>query len=273
VTGITHNYIFKKSKTYIRTVAAYSHTQDGLRNDTLDYNLAPAPVRDHNFVYHTFSMGSYVNHKFNARNVLRAGGVFHLRYFNLDVRELQQGETGLQRLIGDQGSTGMYEAYLQWKFRLNEQVDINSGVHATYLGINRDYTIEPRLGISWKFTGRQSLNFGGGLHSRAEPVSICLASQTLEDGTTLQPNRDLKMTRAAHAVLGNNVNLAEDFRARVEIYYQYLFHVPVKPDDSTHTCCSLNFGSGFTNEHFVNEGSGRNYGVELIPVLNFRVEF
>jgi outer membrane receptor protein involved in Fe transport len=41
-----------------------------------------------------------------------------------------------------------------------------------------------------------------------------------------------------------------------------LYDVPVKPGDTTHVMCSLNFGGGFTNENFENDGTGRNYGLE-----------
>ena len=63
--------------------------------------------------------------------------------------------------------------------------------------------------------------------------------------------------------MGYNWNFAKDFRLKAEIYYQYLYDVPVSLDDTTGTICALNFKSGYTNAKFDNEGTGRNYGIEL----------
>ena len=263
VTGITHNFLFKNMKTYLRTVAVYSYTNNNVINDSLNYDLVPSIVKDEKFVYNTLSMSSFLNHKFNAKNVLRVGLIYHNKTFDFQVLDLNYDNNSLEKLIDDQGRTNLYEAYIQWKYRLNEKIDINTGIHTTYLEINNDYAIEPRFGISWKITEKQNISIGGGLHSRIEPISIYLATKKLSDGTAEMPNKDLRMTKALHAVLGYNWNFTPDFRLKTEAYYQYLYDVPVKPGDTTNTFCSLNFGSGFTNENFVNEGKGRNYGVEL----------
>lgn len=37
---------------------------------------------------------------------------------------------------------------------------------------------------------------------------------------------------------------------KTEVYYQYLYDVPVKPDDTTHVMCSLNFGGQEQAEYY-----------------------
>ena len=49
---------------------------------------------------------------------------------------------------------------------------------------------------------------------------------------------------------------------RLEAYYQDLYDVPVENDPES-TLSSLNASSGYTNDVFVNEGSGKNYGIDL----------
>jgi hypothetical protein len=263
IAGITHNYLFANSKTYIKTVAAFSHTKDGVTVDSLNYDLKPSTYEDDNFTYNTFSVNSIVNHKFNAKNVLMGGIIFHNRGYNLDVMKLNDEAGKLERQIKSKGSTQVFESYLQWKYRLSENVDINSGLHYTYLALNKDYSIEPRLGIRWDLNNQHRINFGAGLHSKIEPISIYLAERELSNGSIVRPNEELKITKAAHAVLGYNWNFAHDFRLKTEVYYQYLYDVPVDPNDTTNTISALNFSSGFTNEKLTNQGTGKNYGVEF----------
>ncbi len=263
IVGLTHNYIFPNSKTYIKTVTAFSYTNDGVTVDSLNYDLEPSVIEDENFAYNTFSINSFVNHKFNAKNVLMGGLIFHNRGYNLDVLSLNYDSGVLERQIKSNGCTQVFESFLQWKYRLNEKVDINSGLHYTYLALNKDFSFEPRLGIRWDLNKQHRINFGAGLHSKIEPISIYLAERELSDGNIVRPNEDLKITKAAHVVLGYNWNFARDFRLKTEIYYQYLYDVPVDPNDTTNTVSALNFSSGFTNEKLMNEGTGRNYGVEF----------
>jgi len=263
IAGITHNYLLKNNKTYIKTVAAYSFTNDEIKEDTLSYDYAPTLVNDEHFTYFTFSASSFINHKLNAKNVFRAGAVFHHKKFDLKVLDYDFNEKILENKIEDKGSTCMLESFVQWQHRVNEKLDINSGVHATYLALSGLTVVEPRIGARWRLNERHMFTVGSGLHSRTEPVSIYLAESQLEDGRIIHPNEHIKLTRSAHLVAGYNWNISPDLRIKTEAYYQYLFDVPVKQGDSTRLMSALNFTSGFTNEKLVNEGTGRNYGIEL----------
>ena len=139
----------------------------------------------------------------------------------------------METIISNEGNTNLFESFVQWKYRVNENIDLNSGLHYTYMALNNNYAIEPRLGMKWDINKMHQLNFGAGLHSKVEPVSIYLAEQVLEKGSIIIPNKDLDLTKAAHVVLGYNWNFAKDFRLKAEVYYQHLYDVPVKPGDTT----------------------------------------
>jgi len=263
IVGLTHNYIFPNQKTYIKTVAAYSHTNDEAVVDSLDFSFHPSVTEEETFIYNTFSISSFINHKFNAQHIVRAGLIFHNRAYNIEVQHLNYDSGMLEKQLESKGKTNMVESFVQWKYRVNDKMDINSGLHYTYMALNKNYSIEPRLGFSWDLNKRNRISFGAGLHSKVEPVSIYLAQQEQSDGTFTQANKDLKPTKAAHVVVGYNWNFAQDFRLKTEVYYQYLFDVPVDPLDTTNTFSALNFSSGFTNVKLASEGSGKNYGVEL----------
>jgi hypothetical protein len=263
IAGITHNYLFNDSKTYIKTVASYSYTKNEVTEDSLNYDLDKTILLNENFIYNTFIVNSYVNHKFNARHVLRVGAVYQNKSYNLDVKDLNEDSYILETQIRSKGNTSIAESFVHWQYRINDNIEINSGLHYTYLALNNDFALEPRIGMKWKINCRNTLNFGAGLHSRVEAISIYLAEQALDDGTVINPNKNLELTRAAHVVLGYNWNFAHNYILKTEVYYQYLYDVPVVPGDTTHVKSTLNFSSGFTNERLVNDGTGRNYGIEV----------
>jgi hypothetical protein len=263
INGITHNYIFKNGKTYIRSVAAYSTTTSSVVEDSLGHGYMRATTQDENMEYGTLSLNSFINHKFNSRHIIRTGLTVHHKTFSLYMKDYNYEERKLETLISNSGSTQMMEGYLQWQYRLSEKLEINTGFHGTYMFLNSDFVIEPRMGLTWKVNNKNSINIGAGLHSKAEPLSIYLAEQEAPDGTISTPNMDLGITRSAHFVAGYNWNFARDFRLKTELYYQYLYNVPVNDGDTTGTASALNFSSGYTNEQLSNSGTGRNYGLEL----------
>jgi hypothetical protein len=264
IAGITHNYLFKNNRTYIKTVAAYSYTKNYVTEDSLGYDYVSTFLKEEDFKYKTFSANSFINHKLNSKNVFRIGLVYQNKRFDLKVADYNEDSQILETKINDNGKTNMYESFIQWQYRINDNIDINTGLHYTHLALNSDFAVEPRLGFRWRLNEKHTLSLGAGLHSKVEPASIYLAENHLDDGTITYPNRDLKLTRAAHVVLGYNWNFAPGFRLKTEVYYQYLYDVPVKTDDTTHVASALNFASGFTNEKLVNRGTGRNYGLEIM---------
>lgn len=273
IIGLNNIYHLKNNKTYFKTVLSYSHTNNGQVEDSLDYSFNETPVLDEDFIYNTITLSTLVNHKFNAKNYVRAGLIYTNQQFKLNVQELNFDDGVYENQLNQDGRTSRTQAYIQWKYRINEKLDMNTGVHALYLALNNDYSIEPRLGFSYKLNDKNRFNLAVGLHSRVEPISIYMAQQELEDGTYFLPNEDLKMTRAVHAVAGHTWNFASNFSLRSEVYYQYLFKVPVKIGDTTGTVSSLNFSSGFTNEPFNNEGTGVNYGLELTLEKRFSRQY
>ena len=263
IIGLSHNYIFSNNKTYLRTVAAYSHTDYIDQEDSIDYNLVKATTKDETFKYNTLTLSSFVNHKFNAQNSIRTGLIYNYQQYDLKASNFDYDLQQLENQIDQVGNTNRFQAYFQWKYRFGPAIDLNTGVHYTYLAVNNDYAIEPRIGLRWRQSEAHTFSLGLGLHSSAEPASIYEAQQDLPDGSIMQPNLDLKMTRAFHSVVGYDWNFAANFHFRAELYYQYLYSVPVQLNDTTGTASALNFSSGFTNQDFANEGTGQNYGLEL----------
>ena len=78
------------------------------------------------------------------------------------------------------------------------------------------------------------------------------------------------MTKAYQNVFSYDLKIAKDFRFKAELYYQYLFDVPVREDGSTNYS-TLNAEHVFSilpeenilGQKLVNKGTGTNYGIDL----------
>jgi len=259
VTGLTHNYLFGNNKTYIRTTISGAYTNNHFVRDTLDYNYQANSTLDLSYLYNTYSLNSFINHKFNAKNLIRVGVSASVKGYNIKMLDIYSTPERLEA----EGNTNSYQAYLQWKHRITNNFEIISGLHTSYLVLNNKYTVEPRLGLKWKANEKNTFSLGFGMHSKSEPVSVYLWEENMPDGSLYKPNENLDFTKALHFVFGYNWNFAEDFRFKTEIYYQYIYDVPIDINDTTGTRSSLNFRTRIDNASLTNDGLGRNYGVEL----------
>ena len=263
IVGLSNHYLLKNNKTYFKTVLSWSMTENKNLEDSLNYQMNETKILDERYRYQNLTASFMVNHKFNAKNYLRSGVIVTRQAYNLKADQYNWDEEVIETNLDEDGNSYRYQAYIQWKHRFNEKLSLNSGVHANYLAISEDYSIEPRLGLTYDLNEFKQFSLGFGLHSRMEPISIYMAQRTLNDGDIIQPNKDLKMTRAFHAVMGYRWLFAKNMKLSAELYYQYLYDVPVQDGDTTGTMSALNFSSGFTNEDFINKGTGANYGLEL----------
>ena len=83
-----------------------------------------------------------------------------------------------------------------------------------------------------------------------------------ENFVASMPNKDLGLTKAKHFILGIDQIISEKLHAKVELYYQYLYDIPVEDIDTSYFSM-INNSDGYTDKALVNEGVGYNYGIEL----------
>jgi len=120
--------------------------------------------------------------------------------------------------------------------------------------------------MKWDFLPKQSLSLGLTRHSRLQPKFVYqyeILSDTANQVYT-KPNKNLKMSRSNHVVLGYDYLFNSNHRLKVELYYQYLDNVPVEQDSSYKSL--INYGSSFSDYEYkelVNKGTGYNYGAEI----------
>ena len=62
--------------------------------------------------------------------------------------------------------------------------------------------------------------------------------------------------------MGYDVSVSENTHLKLELYYQDLFSIPIE-DQPMSNYSMINSSDGIVNKFLVNEGTGKNYGLEL----------
>lgn len=261
VVGVS-NKIFLSKNTYLKTVASYSIRSTGFDSDSLSnsyqiYVNGTSQTKDYAL---TFS--SFVNHKFNAKSSIRSGVIANRKEYSLYAEDLSPvAPYSIQTLIDTKGNYYAFQGYMQWKYRLTQNLELNTGFHSIYTQFNNSGNIEPRAAVRWDINDKQSLNFGYGVHSRLEPTSIYFENIAV-NGSITNPNKNLNTSRSNHYVLSYDRNFNEHLRLKVEAYYQAQHNVPIV-DDINSTFSIVNNTSPVTGMVLANKGTATNKGIEL----------
>ncbi|GAB5538676.1 MAG: carboxypeptidase-like regulatory domain-containing protein [Salibacteraceae bacterium] len=207
----------------------------------------------------------FISQKFNAKNNVKAGVIASHMMFDLNSRVLTAPDA-YDTLSQADGSTQLLQPYAQWQWKPTSKLVLNTGVHAAYLTLNNSWSIEPRFGAQYNINPHHALTAGYGLHSRVQPMQLLFNEKQLANGEYAAVNDDLGFTKSHHAVVGHNWSLPANWRVKTEVYYQWLFDVPVSKINRD--ISFINFPAppnGFDDvfEDYENAGEGQNYGVEL----------
>ncbi len=210
----------------------------------------------------TYRFSTTYNHKFNARHKLQVGVKYTL--FAFDFAQNQWPSEGGERvgLVDFDENVGTLRNFASWKWRASERLSVVAGLHNMNLLLNSQSTLEPRLAVEWQATQQSTLRFGYGKHSTMESIHHYFTKVKQADGSYAEVNRDLGLLKADHFVVGFEQKIGKNLRAKLEAYYQRLYDLPVENLDTSYFATVVE-GLDFRYVDLVNEGKGRNYGVEL----------
>ncbi len=264
VTSLAHVHYFNDDARLTTTLSATGHSittdifelSNGQERETII-------ERGHEY---TFSLSTRYSHRLNVRNFLQAG----LTYDPLDIKyqgqEWSNNHSRYFYYMNTEGQMGFARAYADWQHRFSNDLSLNTGLHAAWLFLNNSYSLEPRTALRWSFRQGQSLSLGAGLHSQAQMKAVYFMEELIQPNppTYRKTNEDLGFSRSIHLVGGYDRLLGEGHRLKAELYYQYLYDIPVsyrRPEYSM-----LSQGAGFmfwTFHEMENKGTGTNMGLEL----------
>ena len=297
--GLTHTQPLN-SRSYIKTTLAVSRdrqdsnhdyvTRDLLitESDTSYTNIQTSPLMTYGFVKDRLALAVHANHKLEptmGTATLRMGLNTDLMMWSF--QDSIRAFTDVPDSLGSWGRRwdadmkgALIQPFIQLKRRPNEALTWTAGLHAmvdTRSGAASLF--EPRLGLQWVSLGGTVWSAGSGLHSQIQsPYIYASATTTEENGQLNMPNQELGFTRSIHNVIGVTRKLSDLWTLKMEVYHQHLFEIPVA-DLSTEWGANngsyslINAGGGFSRlfpDTLLNEGTGRNMGVEMTLSRAFR---
>jgi hypothetical protein len=260
--GLSHVYLVN-DKAYLETVLSLSGNSTRFQYDSVSTDYKPINLYRESFRNYAGRASVLYNQKLNNQHTVRVGAIYSNLNFDLfSEGRNQEHHNAYERLVDNEGGTGLWQAYGQWKYRMTESITLNTGLHYMRLGLNGNSALEPRLGVRWNISGTQSIGAGFGTHSRNESMAVYFARQSLGNGQYSQANKNLKLSKARHYVLSYDQMIREDLRFKAETYYQQLYNLAIGADPNS-TVAALNSQTGLIADSLVSKGTGRNYGVEL----------
>jgi len=247
------------------TLSASRSTQD-YSQDTILYRSgrniqAEIENQTADFTQDKLSANLSVAHKLSARDKVSAGVIVDLIQYQFTSRLLYP------RLVTQRdadGNTAFSQAYVQWKHRFTDQLTLNAGLSGSRFELNGSMVAEPRVGLQYQASAASSISLAYGLHSSLQPLLVYFYRSRQDDGRYVETNHDLGFTRSHHLVLAYDRQLSDNLRLRVEGYHQWLFDAPVERTPSHYSLLTEGVDFAPINKgNLVNEGTGRNYGIEL----------
>ena len=270
VVGIAYSHTINNS-TYTRITIGQAVNYITAHHDKVFRNAdfgvdSLKPILDYDFTTNSTIAHWYLNKKLGVKHTVKVGVINNLYTINYvdSSRQYPPTRQDWQHRLNFKGTTDLVQGYVQYKFRPTDQLTITAGVHGQYLTHNQSTAVEPRLGLRWKAGVNDVVSFGYGLHSQVQPLYQYFAYLPPYKNT-VSYNRELGFTRSHHAVAGYEHLFSNVLRLRTEVYYQYLFNVPIETRRGS-SFSGLNQGASFSRvfpDRLQNKGTGYNYGLEL----------
>ena len=260
VIGASHKYFFNP-KTFSELILAYSLSSTGGYIDSITELGDNINRVGFDRKQMKASVNYKINHKINAKNTFAMGVI--VENYATDILD-SAFVFGDYRLISDnKGNANLFQTYLNYQHKFSENLVFNGGVHTQHFQLTQSNAVEPRIGFKYNINPRHILSIGSGMHSQLQPITVYFVEETIDNQITY-PNQNLGFSKSIHNVLGYDFRISENMRLKTELYFQYLYEVPV--DSFSSSFSMLNQGADFVLPNgtgYVNEGTGTNYGVEI----------
>ncbi|BDS11680.1 TonB-dependent receptor [Aureispira anguillae] len=264
ILGFTYRRLINE-KSYLKvvlgTVLNHHYLKQAIPNlTTLDIKDKDV-VEDYDYKTLRSQLHLTYSNKLSNRFRLKAGASLSANTYWLR-NSVDNGNGDYNYLDNVNGNTFLVQAYAQGSYRPMEKLTFNFGFHALLLTLNNTYSIEPRVSMQYKPFKNTTLSAAYGLHGKALPIGTYLLQLPDASGAITQPNRNLKIAKAHHAILAFQQVIGLGFRLNLEGYYQYTFDNPTSPIPNS-GYWFLNERDNYGTQAMVSEGQGQNYGVDL----------
>ena len=252
--GLNHSYRFKSGGS-LHSSVAFTGAYRKLGVNDYDTAMNMMPEMDGRNSQWNVIISTQHQHKFSSRYTMQNG--FEHQHLDFHTWMDYIHETGgpLYRVYDSEGNTGLTRLYTNHKVALSSRLSTVAGVNVMWFNLNNQWLVEPRISLQYKTSPSSTLSLAYAMNSRKETTDTYFV---LMDGK--YPNNDLGLTRSHHISASFAQRLGENAMLKIEPYWQWLFDVPVEQGT---TYSILNHRKFFQDRALVNEGAGRNYGIDL----------
>lgn len=276
VTGIQYKKPISTASYFVASLAAsteevLTHHELVSRHVTNNKFVLDSLTDILNYTFRQSKLSSYVfyAHK-TGRGTLNAGANADLYFFNFidSARNVDATATNNWKWAirwDSRDRAALVQPFIQWKSEVGDRTEVIAGLHSQYFSLSNSVSwVEPRLGINWRVSDHETLNIGAGLHSQIQqPYLYFFGARQDAGGNPILENKQMDFTKSAH-VVASFQRFVGVVRLKSEVYYQYLFNVPIEATASSFSL--LNSGAGFSRffpGKLENKGDGKNYGFEV----------
>lgn len=261
--GIKHQ-IRVNEKSFVNTIIGVNYLGSNYLQDSLS-SADGSPVRTiENLTKRTtLTLNSSYHFKVNSRLFLKAGVIADAMHIKLLYRNREHKPDWLTFWDANDW-TLLSQAFVHSKYNFTDRLVLNLGVHSQWLTLNNSWSLEPRAGLRYQLHQTGNVSFGYGLHSQMQPLDAYFYQNVDSQGNLDLSNRNMGFTRSHHWVLGYEIQPTKFWKIKSEVYYQFLFKVPVNEFESSYSM--LNAGASYypnNQTKLTNTGTGKNYGIEL----------
>lgn len=210
----------------------------------------------------TYRISSTYHQKINAKNSVQAGIIYTLFNQKMNQEQSLHSDESMRTLVDFDKKIGNLRSFISWKHHLNESLTLIGGLHNNNVFLNNKHTLEPRFSLRWQALPKGQFSLGYGLHSTMESVHHYFARIETPNSSFTMPNQDLDVLKAHHFSLGYEHYFTHNLVGKATIYYQHLYNLPVENNETSYYS-TINEGAEIQYVDLVNEGTGKNYGIEL----------
>jgi hypothetical protein len=221
--------------------------------------------------YHGFEGQHIANYsltaKLSASHLLKFGASYRDMFFNNSFKTYDDGEKVYEQRMLEKGNASLIQAFGHWQYRITEEFETHAGLYYQLFNLNNTWALEPRFSMKYRLDDKQNLAFAYGMHSQTHPLLYYFFRfEHNGDNNFVSTNKNMDFMRSHELVLSYQNQIWDDFRIKAEVYYQYLYDVPVSKYKGMEYYSYMNLGAEFSfnpEDSTINKGTGRNYGVEL----------
>lgn len=253
--GVNHTQHLLNKKGYVYTVLGGTFNLEELYVfDSIQTNTAIQSATLET------TLSSYLHYVFEDKHQLRAGVTATYYFLNFKYNKFSENLAIRNHL----GHSMLLQLHAQWLYKISKKIKLNVGVNGQYLLLNNSFGISPRFALSWQFLASHRLSLGYSWNHQIQHWETYLNSSNRAGDMGQMPDYNLGFSQNHHFSLTYDWAIINNWRLKVEGYYQYLTNIPVNLYTPQVSLINISGSENLLEyTHFDNSGKGQTYGVEL----------